>query len=70
MKKTRWYPKEVNPVRKGVYEIKNRNDIPWYRHWDGRVWYVGSRWPVVARWHQTTVTYCRDPWRGLTEKAK
>lgn len=68
-KLTQWYPKGVNPVRKGVYEIKSKLGFPWYRRWDGRVWFVGSMTPHGAA-QQPTITYCRDPWRGLREKAK
>lgn len=71
-KLTRWYPADVNPVHKGVYEIRVENDsgLRWFRYWDGRNWMEGSWHPGVAKYQKHIVTMWRDQWRGLTEKVK
>lgn len=69
MKLTPWYPRDVNPVHKGVYEIKNNLGMRWFRYWDGESWYEGSWYPASAVWNKKKAYY-REPWRGLTKKAK
>ena len=72
MKLTRWYPPNINPVHKGVYEIKSTDEeLRWFRYWDGRHWHVGDWLPTGATLGsnlKSTITYPHDPWRGLVKK--
>ena len=70
MKLTPWYPPEVKPVRKGVYEVCF-TALPWYRYWDGRFWWNGSFSPFDAfnrRAERFVNGECKDDWRGLAEE--
>lgn len=54
--KTPWFPGDILPVRKGVYERRINKRLPLPRgHWNGRVWFVGRK-----------ISYFqRAEWRGL-----
>ena len=57
MNKTPWYPPEIKPVRKGLYECRFCDAT---HLWTGKIWVFrnGTEVPVPSEW------------RGLTEKAK
>jgi hypothetical protein len=72
MKRTPWFPGDVAPVRKGVYERDyGPTDGILYSHWSGRKWgYWGStpyRAYANGKGDFESVFQCM-PWRGLTEK--
>ena len=71
MKLTPWFSPDVNPVRAGVYEVKQDDTSAWYRRWDGEDWYVGGPTPG---WASNAVIALdnghRAPWRGLAEEPK
>ena len=59
--KTRWFPRDVPPVRDGTYEcvVRISNSVPpflWMLWWDG----VGFKVPFRMIVHR---------WRGLTKTA-
>lgn len=65
MKRTRWFPVSVKPVRAGWFEYRGEGISKGQRrHWSGRRWHwiKGSQYPVPP--------FPSDHWRGLTEKAK
>ncbi len=66
MKFTPWFPSEIKPVHKGVYQTLNDN---YYAYWSGKFW----GWTVHS---VASAAACRTPrganqlktWRGLAEK--
>lgn len=59
--RTKWYPREVHPVRNGVYEcaVQISRSVPpfrWELEWDGTGFLVP--FPMIVR-----------HWRGLTRAA-
>lgn len=71
-KLTEWFPADVKPVRRGVYEVRwgwTFRDGGGYCHWDGRTW--GNTFFKVDRapGRGETITAKQDKgWRGLAEK--
>ena len=61
LKKTEWYPADVNPVRVGRYEAKDPEHLNWpfaeYANWDGKKWVndEGKKIKIAS-------------WRGLKEE--
>ncbi len=66
---TPWFPPEVTPVRKGVYEATLvEGEAGWYAYWRGDSW--GGSWKrkdVAARIKMESSEQ-RKWWRGLAEK--
>lgn len=70
MKKTRWFPAHIKPVRPGVYETNlfspNGGN---YAYWDGKRWAVAFAHVPLAN---SIRNYCdaiqEKEWRGLAEK--
>jgi hypothetical protein len=68
MRVTEWYSANINPVRKGWYEISidGREEIIDMAYWNGCrwQWYKDSDYQaaIYAKWG--------DTWRGLARKAK
>jgi hypothetical protein len=62
---TEWYPGEIKPIRKGVYQRSN-NDIILYSYWNGCYWCSGGDTVELAlefkRWR--AVQQCTK-WRGV-----
>ena len=52
MNLTPWYPSKVNPVRRGVYEVRFRGSLTYrgsqYALWDGTTWGWASAIPDYA----------------------
>lgn len=77
IKKTEWYPGDVAPARKGVYERDfgdlNREDLMSYwtfSYWDGRRWYVASISPETNLGMARVHFHQELPWRGLAREPK
>lgn len=73
--KTVWFPKNINPVRTGIYEISNLDhqspQLDGYAYWSGTKWYDSA---ILLKdcIHQKKIkenekwgSYC---WRGFTEQ--
>ena len=64
---TDWFPVEIKPVHRGVYEVFDEGS---YAYWSGKFW----GWTVLS---VASAVACRTPrgasqhktWRGLTKKA-
>lgn len=65
LKKTPWFPKEVKPVRPGVYEVDYPMYSPWFRYFDGKRWRFGCCSPSNATESCIPVKLALLPWRGL-----
>ena len=70
MEKTKWFPAEIKPKRKGIYEVWSLvfNQCGWFCHWDGKKWgyaYQNINWAYDSR-NKTSETQYRH-WRGLSE---
>jgi hypothetical protein len=69
-KRTLWYPGDMKPHRKGVYEMIDGKDKG-YQYWNGEFWGLWSTSPDRAVDNRRGVsTWQNLPWRGLEEKAK
>jgi hypothetical protein len=66
VKRTEWFPAEMNPVREGWYEVSYRSsNESEMRYYDGSDWLImpdSSPGECCFGW-------IGDTWRGLTEKA-
>ena len=69
-KYTPWFPADVMPVRRGVYEVDALSGIRWYRRWDGKVWFSGDNTPENAASSKCPLVMNAHPWRGLAEPPK
>lgn len=67
---TPWFPPNVKPVRKGVYETDLSLDTPNYQYWNGKYWCYCCSTPERAA-HEANSQYRsshqRLPWRGLNK---
>jgi hypothetical protein len=70
MKFTPWFPANVMPVHPGVYEVKTLSGRPWYRRWDGEVWFAGDCSPEDAASCKCPLVMNAHPWRGLATPPK
>lgn len=71
---TPWFPGDVKPVRKGVYQqISGIGREVGYQYWDGYFWFAWDEEKAGAlREYKHGYRACtqNDKWRGLTEEAK
>lgn len=74
MKKTKWYPAAINPVRVGKYEVFRPGFagfklIPFFHvlHWNGSSWEYAYKLGCSDRGcHASMWRECK--WRGLTKE--
>jgi hypothetical protein len=60
---TDWYPKDINPVREGVYETLTGSwPFPHKALWDGKTWFT-----LDVDTDKYTIKANIDQWRGVTE---
>lgn len=61
MRRTRWFPISIKPIRVGRYEVA----------FDGEgvrmMWWDGCNWRLWAPDGRAVRMYAGDEWRGLTE---
>ena len=66
VERTDWYPKEINPVREGLYEIMTNSWHSWpFPHkalWNGKEWFTQD-----TDTEEYTIKNSIDHWRGLTQ---
>lgn len=75
MKKTDWYPRSIDPVRPGPYEVQIREaPVPpltgaWYSWWTGRHWTMAAYTiERVLQYKDAGPTHWTiTAWRGLAE---
>jgi len=77
MKRTPWFPADINPVRAGVYRVQKAALGEGWAHWNGKTWSHGYyRAELTA---EAAITLERRhnagahpvlSWRGLTEETK
>lgn len=69
--RTGWIPLEINPVRRGVYEVQSISaGAIHYSLWDGRKWCISCATPdLAARQTEFSFGVYEEPyyarWRGL-----
>jgi hypothetical protein len=68
MKRTKWFPASIKPVRKGVYERKYYWGVD-YAYWNGSDWCASGETPGAAYCWRHLLSDFFLPWRGLTEPA-
>lgn len=71
MKLTEWFPGDVKPVRRGVYERDYGGGIfgnLGFALWTGSQWKYRSTTPEKACVESIDSLNIRRPWRGLAEK--
>lgn len=68
MKLTPWYPGDVKPVRKGVYQTKVVDLGTGYQFWNGKRWSV---WDETENWalylKKLSSCYQEPKWRGVSK---
>lgn len=68
-KLTGWFPANVKPVRKGVYQRKGY--VIDFSYWTGERWSTGAGNAKDAYAGRFIETVCRDfPWRGLRTRSR
>jgi len=69
MKKTKWYPAKIKPVRIGVYERRYKNVplSPLFCLWNGRFWCPGSFDKEFAAYYDSPSYTQNLPWRGIAK---
>lgn len=71
MKKTDWYPRDIKPVRVGVYECEWKSGRViggnWFNYWDGEQWSYGYGRPDISPSRAIPKKYLADliRWRGV-----
>lgn len=71
-KLTPWFPGDVKPTRKGVYEVSEDNNR-WYSYWNGKTWGWISMWPDIAYDRRNNFKFSpkqMGDWRGLAQDPK
>ena len=68
MKVTDWFPGDVKPVRRGVYERDYRNGGIAFAMWNGRRWMYKGDTPTEAFNETMQSRNSNLKWRGLAEK--
>jgi len=68
-KLTDWFPPNVKPVHKGMYEVHVSHCYPFPRYFDGKKWHIMTRAEASGTKPFTpcSVDYGYH-WRGLAEK--
>ena len=68
MEKTEWFPGNVKPAHKGVYETKVYEGKETYQYWDGEYWnhYKPNPYSAYAEMYGPS-SIQGAMWRGLTE---
>lgn len=67
-RRTAWFPANVKPVHKGVYERRHFAD---FAYWNGNEWGVGCPSPTIAmrpEWRTNSSNFQSCQWRGLASK--
>ncbi|VWD01491.1 MULTISPECIES: hypothetical protein [Burkholderia] len=70
-KLTDWFPADVKPRHRGVYQTRNRDTgVISYNRWDGKRWHWGNESRDVAARTSDPKLDPDDlkPWRGLKQK--
>lgn len=69
---TPWFPGDVKPVRKGVYQ-RRAGFLGVYSYWNGRFWCLGDNSPFGAK-DSFAISHASQaqskPWRGLATPPK
>ena len=60
MKRTRWYPAHIKPVRVGWYELLVR------RFLTNQYWWDGAKWKIAPESKFALYDQMNFKWRGLT----
>lgn len=76
MKKTEWFPANILPVHRGVYECErleySKYMVKRKLHWNGSEWSFHEpvrEYGIPAGSRAAMFVHHGDRWRGLTEKA-
>jgi hypothetical protein len=72
MKLTDWYPKNVKPIRVGVYRTDaSQTGTATYQHWNGRFWGLFAPTPARAnQYREFPSQHSKPKWRGFAEEPK
>jgi len=69
-KRTRWFPSDVYPVRKGVYEIEHAGHV-FFSYWNGVNWGLREYTEKEAYyWRVTPTSGPVSAWRGLVRRTR
>ena len=69
MELTPWFPPEIKPVHKGVYETSETSTGPCFNYWNGKFWCWTRPYPEAAfDWKDDKSAVQENTWRGLARK--
>ena len=69
MELTPWFPADIKPVRKGVYEAGSPFIPPWFFRWNGTKWDGWGESVDFAEIHEPDDVCLQEfRWRGLARK--
>ncbi len=67
---TEWYPPNIKPVRRGVYQILG-GDLICFSHWNGKAWSLASHSSIKAKEKRKILSGNQGKtWRGFTKEQK
>lgn len=70
-KMTGWFPADVKPVRKGVYEVEEMMAFHRYCYWNGKLWgWADVKKEDARRFNSTQGAKQNKRWRGLASDPK
>ena len=71
MKLTKWFSGYQLPIRKGVYQRRDKyKDIAGYSYWNGFQWYLTANNPIDANYYfvNDEVSFHQNwDWRGVAK---
>ena len=75
MKTTEWFPVSIDPVRKGMYQVRDLYRRNCYAFWNGQYWgcaAAGFGAAFATRREKSEFMYSnlRVQWRGLAQEPK
>ena len=61
---TEYYPGNINPVRKGVYQTRAER----FKYWNGSFWGLRCETTASAKYHRTIRPFDQnEDWRGVAK---
>lgn len=66
-KLTNWYPANIKPVRKGVYQTMEPDGTMFFNLFDGENWHYGNLACEMPRLRCVLPARLLTQWRGITK---
>lgn len=66
---TQWFPRDIKPVRIGLYKRRLPSSNVVYSMWDGKRWLVGADTKKLAATSSSFSGFQSLQWQGLRKKS-